>query len=91
MTNLVKIHNMKERLKELATKIRESKPHSYPLDTECRHLHMIYGVFRGIPMKSIERKCREPLQEYYLKKIIEKFEVEVNYDEIIRYSCSITF
>lgn len=84
------ILSMKTRLKELAVYIRENrKSYLWSERTEARHLHMLYGIARGVPMEHIESKSRTMLSEYWLKKTAETFGLEVDHDEVIRYSRSI--
>ena len=90
MERIEKVLNMKRELVRLANHIKENrKNHCWSERTDARHLHMLYGVFRGLPMARIEAKCREPLSEYWLQKINEKFDLGVNCEEVIRYSRSV--
>lgn len=89
MINREKIQQMKERLIELATKIRKDKPYSWFASHEARHLHMIYGVVRGVPMDRIEAKCRTLLCEHELGKINKNYELEVDCVKVICHSRSV--
>lgn len=87
-----KIYEMQQELKALAQSIKANKPHTYNDSINARHLHMVYGVLRGVPMSAIEAKCRTPICNYYLSKIVTKYnltEEEINCDEIICYSRSV--
>ena len=87
ITRKLKVAEMKKGLKDLANRIRKSKP--YGPSWEARHLHMLYGVYRGVRMELIESRSRTEICEYTLTKMCEKFEVEVDCDKIIRHSRSI--
>lgn len=45
---------------------------------ELRHMYLAYGAIRGRDLKEIERSCKEPYDENYVNKIVEK------YNEIVR-------
>lgn len=90
MERLEKILKMKRELIRLADHIRKNRQnYCWKERVDARHLHMLYGVFRGLPMERIEAKCREPLSKYWLDNLVEKFDLGVSCDEIIRYSRSI--
>ena len=86
------LYEIQSELKENAKTIKEArskKDRAFPLSHRTRHLHILYGVLRGVPLESMEKKCHSPLEEYAFKAIEKKYNTGVDYDEIIRYSRSV--
>lgn len=80
------ISKMKSRLKEYAVGIRKAKPYTAYESHHCRHLHMIYGLLKGRKQEQIEAKSYTVLCGHTLKRIADKFNVELDYEEIVRVS-----
>ena len=84
--------DIKNRLKQLASSIKESKSkkeYAGVYSHKARHLHMLYGVIRGVPMGKIEAKCRVPLDLYTLSSLAERYDMEVDCEKIVCYSRSV--
>ena len=88
-----KILKMQTELIRLANKIRSNRRErnfcTWSLSDKARHLHMLYGVVRGLSMESIESKSRTVLSGYTLQKLCEEFELEVDCEKIICHSRSV--
>lgn len=79
---------LKSALKQIAHQIK-TEGKDYYLSAKARHLHIVYGLYRGMEISRMEKKCRSPLCLYYFDQIEREFNLGLNYEEAIRYSRSV--